>query len=234
MLIVLNSKEQKLLDLLTALPPDTAGAERILREEPFSTEEITRVAVTYVYECFCEAGDFAEDIGIPHPTEIVPGLHSTYILEVIRFLLPYGLDPNGIHEDCNVMEALMYVDNEFLAADTLALLLEEGGKHDLLIPDMGETLFASVDFDVFFDAVEQQNRQRYAALVHCWMVLMGYGARCGTEKTQVFREADSPEYFDLQKLKNHRNYGFVLTHLEDGYAISIYDKSTLWEVARIR
>lgn len=40
--------------------------------------------------------------------------------------------------------------------------------------------------------------------------------------------------FSLHKLRNHRNYGFCVIHLENDFAISIYDKATLWEVARIQ
>ena len=232
--IELSEREQKLFDYLTVIPPDMNGAEHYLQAETLDRDEVTRVAIEYADACFCEAGDFAYKQGIPHPAGIVPDLHSTYILDVVKFLLRYGMDPNGVHEDYNIMDSLRFVDNEYLAADTLVLLLEHGGKPNLMIPGEGETLFNTLDFDVFFDAIEQYDRQRYAALVRCWMVLIGYGARCGEDKMQMFREYNSSEIFDLQKLKNHRNYYFRVTHLENDFAISIYDKDTLWEVARIK
>ena len=234
MYIKMNEREQKLLDLLTAIPPDMVGAAYMLQTEHLDCDEVTKVAIGYAYECFCEAGDFAYEHRIPHPAAIVPNLHSTYILDIIKLLLRYGLDPNGVHEDDNIMNSLRFVDNELIAADTLVLLLGHGGKTDLIIPGEGDTLFNAADFAVFYDAVEQYDRQRYASLVHCWMVMIGYGARCGEDKMQAFRECNSTEPFDWDKLKKHRNYYFGITHLENDFAISIYDKDTLWEVARIK
>lgn len=231
--IGLNAREQGLLGLLTAIPPDMDGAERYLQENHLGCGEVTRTALEYAACCYCEAGDFAHEQKIPRPETTVPGLHSTYILDVLRLLLRYGLDPNGVYAGCNIMDSLRFVDNELLAADALALLLEHGGKTDMRIPGEEETLFQTMNFDVFFGAVEQYDRQQYVAIVHCWMVLLGYGARSGAKKIQVFREYDSAEVFDLRKLKNHRNYYFGILHTERGSAISIYDKKTLWELARV-
>ena len=66
------------------------------------------------------------------------------------------------------------------------------------------------------------------------MVLIGYGARFGEDKIQVFREYDSSDAFDLSKLKKHRDFYFGITRFGDDLTISIYDKKTLWEVARIK
>ena len=141
--IKLSEKEQKLLSMLTMIPPSFEAAAQLLAAEKFTTDEVTRVAIEYSDECFCEVDDFESENNIPRPKGVVPNLHSTYIVDVIRFLLQYGLDPNGIHEDCNIMDSLHYVDNEFLAADALALLLEHGGNHDLIVD--GEELFSSTD-----------------------------------------------------------------------------------------
>ncbi len=234
MSIALSEREQALFDLLIAIPPEMVNAEQYLQENKLTESEVTRVAIRYADECFCDAGDFAWENNLPHTEEIIPELHSTHLYDVVNLLLRYGLDPNGTYDGDNIMHLLKYVDNEFLSADTIALLLEKGGKVDLAIPDTCASLFGEVDFDVFFDAIEQRYRQRYAALVHYWMVMIGYGARCGEGKMQVFREYDSSDVFDLAKLKNHRNYYFGITRLGDDFAISIYDKNTLWEVARIK
>lgn len=230
----LNEREKKLLDLLLAIPPKMDDAECYLQAEGLKGKEITKVAIEYTEYCFCEAGDFAYEQGIPHPPDIIPNLHSTYIFDVIQLLLQNGLDPNDIFEDQNVMSNLEYVDNEFLAADTLALLLEHGGKIDRILPDTAETLSQTIEFDVFNDAIEQRDRQRYAALVHCWMVLIGYGAQYTEDSIQTFTEHHPWKMFDLRKLRNHRNYYFGVMQLENRVAISIYDKKTLCEVARLQ
>ena len=199
MSIVLSEREQALFDLLFAIPPEMVSAELYLQKNELTESEVTRVAIRYADECFCDAGDFAWENNLPHTEKIVPGLHSTHLYDVVNLLLRYGLDPNGVHDEDNVMDLLKYVDNELLAADTLALLLENGGKTNLGIPYTCGELFNEVNFDVFFDAVEQTDRVRYMSLVHYWLVLIGYGARCGEGKMQVFREYDSSDAFDLAK-----------------------------------
>lgn len=229
-----SNREQKLLDCLTVIPPNFAAAESRIRADKLNQDEINRVALVYVHACFFEVVDYAQAHGIPQPTEIIPNLHSSYILDVIKFLLRFGLDANAICEDYNIMDSLRYIDNELLAADALALLLEYGGKTDLMIPSEGESFFDATDFEVFFAASEMGNRQLFASIVHCWMVMLGYGASYPADVVQLFKEYDSSEIFDLRKLKNHRNYYFGVTHLDNDFAISIYDKNTLWEVARIK
>lgn len=135
MSIVPNQKEQGLLKLLLEIPPNMEAAEKYLQNETLTADEVTRASIAYANECFCDAGDFAHEQEIPHPTELVFGLHSTYIYDVIALLLRYGLEPNRIHDNWNIMEILKYVDNEFVAADALALLLEHGGKTDTTVPD---------------------------------------------------------------------------------------------------
>ena len=226
--IKLNEREQKLLDLLIMIPPNIDGAECYLRTEDLDRNEVTKVAIEYVYECFCEVDDYECTNNIPRPKDIVQNLHSTYIIDVIALLLQHGLDPNGIYEDCNIMESLHYVDNEFLAADALALLLEHGGNYNLVVD--GEELFRSTDFDVFFDTIEQYERQKYASLVHYWMVMIGYGARCGEDKMQAFREYNSSETFDWDKLKNHRNYYLGRVSKPSNHCFPALSRPFLWGI----
>ncbi len=226
----LNEKESRLFERLAAIPPDFPAAEQLLQENPYSSQEITRIALAYAWECSREVCDFEQEHGVTFPAGICPGLHSTYIVEIIRLLLEHGLDPNDIYDDENIMDRMQYIDNELLGADALRLLLEKGGDPDLNLPR--EPLFEAVDFDVFFAAIEQYNRPFFTSNVHCWMVLLGYRTRYWENCMQRFREYDSPDMFVLSKLKDHRKYSFALIRLEDGFAISIFDKETLWEVAR--
>ena len=114
----------------------------------------------------------------------------------------------------------------------MTLLLENGGNINIICN--GERLFDYVDFDVFFDSVEQEWRHRYASWVRCWMVMLGYGGwkNYKNDNIRLFKEYNTERIFDIEKLKNHRNYYFGLSS-ENGGTIHIYDKKTLWEVARI-
>ncbi|MBQ3014114.1 MAG: hypothetical protein IJD75_03105 [Clostridia bacterium] len=230
----LKGKEQKLLDLLTVVPLDFSAVKKLLNKEEFSLEEVTRVALGYVDACYDDESRFLGDKNVLFSKEIVPNLHSAYIVEVVRLLLPYGLEPNGIYGYGNIMREIAYMHNEYLGADALALLLENGGDPNLMLPFLEESVFESIDFDAFFGAVEQENRTKYDAWVHAYMVMIGYGAHIREDRIEVFKEYDSEQYFDLKKLRNHRDFYFGLTERKEGISISIYDKETLWEVVRIQ
>lgn len=232
----INEKSQRLLDTLMTIPPDFAAAEKLLQQECFSSDEVTKVAMRYADECFLDIADtfrtnpddrisFSDFMP---PPGVVPRLHSTYLYDVVKLLLDYGLDPNAIIDEDNIMEMLLYVDNEYVAADTMALLLEHGGNPNLSVD--GESVFQQVDFGIWFDAVELYIRWRYDAWVHTWMVLLAYG--CEGSGIKVFREYNSDALFDLKKLKDHHNYYFGLSYENGDRMIHIYDKKTFWEVAR--
>lgn len=238
--LLLNDKSQQLLDALMTIPPDLATAEKLLQQECFSSDEVTKVAMRYAEECFLDIADtFRTDpddrisfTGFMPPAGVISGLHSTYVYDVVKFLLAYGLDPNAIFDaggdQYNIMDQLLFVDNEYLAADTLALLLQHGGNPELIVD--GESIFQQIDFGIWFDAVELYIRWRYDAWVHIWMVLLAFG--CENSGIQVFREYNSDAMFDLKKLRDHRNYYYGLSYENGNRMIHIYDKKTFWEVAR--
>lgn len=231
----LSEMETRLFALLETIPPQLEETERFLEENRLTAESVTKVGIWYAERCFCEAGD-VRDEGISNPTAVIPDLHSTYIYEVTELLLRYGLDPNAVYGQSNVLYELQYVDNEFLAADTLALLFEHGADPNLTVD--GESFFDLIHFDAFFDALEQYDRIRYASHIHFWMVMLGYGADrlAPPVQCQLFREYDydacNEPLFTLDKLRDHRKYAFCVIHGEEGTEICIFDKDTLWEVAR--
>ena len=225
--IELTEAAETVLEQLMMIPPNFLGAEQILSDGRLTAQEVTWIGNMYVEECIWDTDNHYDTEGI------IPGLHSTYIYEVVELLLRYGLDPNQEYDEGNILFALECVDNEFLAADTLDLLLQAGG--DPALEDDGETFLESLNFDIFFDAVEQYQRQQYASLVHLWMVAIGNSDDFGSVEDRIcfFREYDSDTVFDYRKLRNHRNYYFGITHRDNGFEINIYDKETLWEVVRI-
>jgi len=227
-----NEKEKQLLNLLLQIPPDFKEAERFLAQESCSKKEISSIALEYIDACIgdinysiCNGDDMLFN-KTSIPAAEIQDLNSTYLFEVIKFLLNYGLDPNLIIEDNNVMMSLCFVANELIAADTFAMLLEHGGNYNLACD--GETIFQTLSFMVFNDAYEEADITKYRSAVHCWMVAIGYGARYEHKEIEVFRTNDTEGYFDLNMLKNHRDYDFELKKY-----INIYEKSTRRIVARI-
>lgn len=83
-----------------------------------------------------------------------------------------------------------------------------------------------------------EDRELYDAIVHCWVVMIGYGARLsgGESAIEVFIDDNTGEIFDLTKLKKHRKYSAFLSNVpsrENGWSLHIVDNDTMWEVARI-
>ena len=64
---------------------------------------------------------------------------SSNMPQVFDLLLKYGLDPNAVCEGETVLSCVSSVYNEYIAADTMVLLMEHGGNPNLVVS--GERLF---------------------------------------------------------------------------------------------
>ena len=223
----LNEKQKALITELNSIPPNFNEIKKLLNENDYSSEDVTYVATAFVENCEFESYEYFKSENAQ--------VRSKYLYDIVKLLLEYGLNPNTVFEnDKNIMESLMFNDYEYVAADTLGLLLEYGGDVNLEIDE--ERLFDRIDFDVVFDAIEQSDRKRYDALVHCWLVMLGYGAKNadGTIPVDLFKEYNNTmftnEVFDISNLKNHRNYKFWLTFEPDTdskWSLHIFDKKTV-------
>ena len=238
---LLTANAQLLFGKLMQIPPNMQEICALLETGHFSSDDVSRAAVAFSNACVDESLDHV--INREHvweyqsrSAEVVKGEHSTFLFEIVKLLLEYGLDPNAVYEDENIMCDLRFIENEYVAADTMALLLEHGGDLDLEVD--GDSVFSDIDFAVIFDAVEQSDRRRYDALVHVWFVCLGYGGRLkdGKAGLELYKDRNSGEIFELSKLKNHRNYSFGLTNVPchgEQWSLHIFDKQTMWEVVRL-
>lgn len=234
----LTEKAAELYGLLFTKSFDIDALKRALLTGSFSKEDVNLAAYKYVDDCQNDLLDDDWEIHHGEPGEVVLGYESSHMLEAIRVLLEYGLDPNTIFtealtdeitEEYNIMQSLRYIDNGYVAADTLALLLENGGNPSLIID--GNSFVRDVNFDLIFDLNNQEDRIRYDALVHFWMVLVGYGARLEHGEPCVDPCGD----FDVGNLRNHRQYYYGAIESDrsnDHMEICFFDKETNWEVAR--
>ncbi|MBQ8653460.1 MAG: hypothetical protein IJ507_00855 [Clostridia bacterium] len=194
----------------------------------YSADDISEAACRYVHEC--------RDEELPadrSPGETVEGVCSAHMPQSLEILLAYGLDPNRIwREDTaeiNILEELMHIPNGYVAADSLALLLRHGGNPDLIVD--GESLLHNCSFDLLFDLVNQEDRIRYDALVHYWMVLAGHGAR----DEKGLAHIDMRPGHDESELRNHRDvyYGAIESDCsEDRTEICFFSRNTNWEIGR--
>lgn len=233
--------ERLLYDLLIQIPPDFKQLRSRLETGGYFPESLSRVALNYVEECFDETienGYGKEGSGhyFSRPAVLVEGEHSTYLFQVIELLLEFGLDPNAVVDGENIMQLMPYIGNEYVAADTFALLFEHEADKGLIVD--GWSLFKDIDFNVLYDAAGQYDRRMYDSLVHCWFVWLGYGARLENGETglELFHDDSTGKVFDVSKLRNHRNYTFGLSNVPshgENWSLHIFDKQTMWEVARL-
>ena len=242
----LNQNAQKLYDMLFTREFDIERLKVELDSGAYSADDVNLAALQYVDDCMWNLADMEIpedscecDYCIPRAFgEIVPGQESSHMLEAVAVLLEYGLDPNKIYRkyytpdhysEYNIMSELAWISNGYLAADTLVLLLEHGGNPNLFVD--GDNLEGEAAFRLQLDLFEMKDRATYDALVHYWMVLVGYGAKLKDGSEPV----DRCQNFDTANLKKHRNYYYGAIHSdrsEDHMEICIFDKLSNWEVAR--
>ena len=223
------------------IPPDLSAVESLLKDKQYNTAVISRAGYDFADHCF-EEDRYYEEKYRKHQYEdavLDTSRNSAYLPQVIELLLKFGLDPNAICENDNIMSAVKYVVNEYVAADTLALLFEHGGKTHLSVD--GFNLACDLDFDIMFDAFNLRDRRAYDSMVHCWFVLLGYSNNMIRDKeaVTVFSEQRCDcalENFKISDLKQHRNYYFGISNVSsrgEDWSLHIFNKRTRWEVARL-
>ena len=232
----LTGKANNLYNLLFTKNFDAERLFAELASGVYDKDDVNLAAFQYVDDCLDDLADYEDEnrkLG-----EIIPGFESSHMLEALRILLKYGLDPNRIidvseienyKEESNIMSELRFVENGYIAADSLSLLLENGGNPSIIINNA--SLVRDINYDLIFDLYNMPNRYRYDALVHYWMVLVGYGAKLENGESTVDPCGD----FDISKLRNHRQYYYGAIESdrsEDHMEICFFDKETNFEVAR--
>ena len=242
-MLELTEKCKRLYERLMKIPADLDEIRTELETGGYTPDELAAVSCAFVETCYYETWDRnCEDEGderyIFHmsPAVVIQNEHSTYLRETMKLLLEYGLEPNAIVDDSSILDTIRHINNEYIAADTLALLFEYGAYVNLRVK--GERVFENIDFQILFDTVEQNDRRYYDSLVHCWFVWLGYGARLenGESGLELYQDYYTKKEFDLSSLRNHRNFTFGLSHVrchDENWSLHIFDKRTLWEVARM-
>lgn len=236
-----SAESEELLSQLLIIPPDLSAIESLLKIRKYNPDVISRAGYDLVDLCFDDGYSYYEEF-IEHQYEeavLDTSKSSAYLPQIIDLLLKYGLDPNADCDDDNIMCAVKYVVNAYAAADTLALLLEHGGKTDLVVGSFD--LAGDLDFDIVYDTINSGERRAFDSLVHCWFVLLAYSNNMihGKEAVTVFskqRYAFELGDFKISDLKQHRNYYFGLSNVSgrgENWSLHIFDKRTRWEVARL-
>ncbi len=216
-----------LKSLFAEIPPDMKKIRAILSSRAFSRNELTELALDCIWNCAYEYNDARiQGQTVPNPEQ----MHSGYIVDEISLLLEFGLDPNDIAEDENIMQNAVWIDTPNVAAAVLKLLLAHGGNPSLNIP--GDPLFEYIDFMVFYDDEPHQRPH----VIQCWLLLMAYGGHYPDGKIYLSMLGEN----SIEIFKDFTRFSYEIeetpetTGTGNDRKIHIYNKETGEKVAVTR
>ena len=233
-----SENAQKLYDLLYTKNFDKDELIAQLASGVFSADDIDMAAYSYVDNC--GEAEFEARVnnlfdGIAFG-ELVPGIESSHLVEAVKILLDYGMDPNRLFEydddsgHANIMLALAFVFNGYQAADAAAEILSRGGNPSLIVDDA--SLIRELNFELLYCIRGDEEFRYYSdSVAHYWMVFIGYGAKLenGGESVEPYKD------FNISLLRNHRQYYYGMVRSErykGDMDICFFDKDTNREVVR--
>ena len=222
---------ERLFQLCSQKPLPLDSVRAFLRKQQYTAEQLTQVMIRHLKEnCWWETQDFEST------HERMPQKHEAFcadLYELIQLFLEFGLKSNLIYARETVLSLVLYIDYQYAAADIARLLLENGADPNAIVDDEGEeTAFGRIDGDVVFGALEQDDRRVYDALVHAWLVMVGFGAKTNVGEVPVkLKDGCSVEMF-----REHERFDFTIEMTKasrDGWIMHIFEKETGKEVAEL-
>lgn len=120
--VIVISKIEYLLSMLMELPPKLDMIEKELQEKEYTAEEVTLSVCKVAENCFLECRDFEEEFKRKPNKE---DIHSFYIYKICELLLNYGLNPNLIIEDTNIMYELRYIDYKIYRCRNIKVVIRQ-------------------------------------------------------------------------------------------------------------
>ena len=206
---------ESLLTLMSELPPDLSKIEDELKKSTYTSEAVTAAACEFVDNGTRDYTDYIDDHGYAPKDEEI---NSTYIYDICKLLLGYGLDPNMIlgeeYDQKNIMYGLYWQTKPYVAADTLRLLIEHGADPHLEFEY--ESIYNISDRGICFDITEGYANDpdysiKFDCRFHFWLVLLA---------TVSDDEKD-------KKYIQHEKYDHVITRRDDStWDIGVTLKST--------
>jgi len=206
-------------------PSELEKIEELLSLYKPDKKELAYLAIKFADECYWEHQTSIEFERISYEK-----MHSNFIIDAIKLLLKYGLDPNDIVDDENVLWQTVWIDAPNVAASLMKLLLENGADPNHFIPAESETLFGSIATDLSYDISE--NGYTYRHFVQCWLLLAGYGG--------CFKDGETPitmlDKNSVEIFKDFEAYYYEIELFPEEYGTNkwemhVYDIKTKKEVA---
>ena len=223
--------KNELIKLFSAIPPDWDTIRDILYKHSFTKEELAEIAYEATDQCFCEYQDAVEKF--KYKNIVIQNLHGYYIVEILRLLLNYGLDPNVCIGTDNALWNAQYIDFPNAGAAVMRLLLEHGGNPNLVLPDSDGTFYGGAEWslleDVDLDVLEDARDYGLDFSVQCWMVLAAFGKtfRDGTPAVTMLNGNN------IEILKEFERFDYKVEMIDRYYYnLCIFNKETSEEVAK--
>lgn len=216
---------EELYQACCAIPCDLVKIRRLLETKHYTPKELTQTAQRFVMDdCTFDSDDFCRENG-REPERRELAVHNLY--ELLTLLLEFGLDPNAIGDDGNIMSQLCYVYNGYDAANSMRLLLENGGNPNLMLEDY--SICGWMGVRVSFD-LSEYGPDDLDDMIHTWFVLLGYGSRSSTGEEQI----DMKNGHSVEELRQHEQYHYVVERHSaewNDWTMHIIQKDTGEEIA---
>lgn len=149
-----------------------------------------------------------------------------HLPEVTALFLARGMDANAAVKGCPLLERAF-----FACADTVRILLEHGAQLTAVSSE-GCTVFQTLDDEIVFAAVEQEDRDILDRRLHAWLVLVGFGSR--------LRDGGAPLQpaagYDLADFRDHGRFDCRVMPdpvAREGWTLIVTDRTTGREAARL-
>lgn len=207
---------ERISEIFEETPYNIEEIRKLLLLRQFTEDELAQLAIDFTDYCFCE---YYDALNPECESVTIDNMHSNHIVAAIRLLLEFGLNPNTIVNDENVMWNTMFIDTPNVAASVMKVLLESGGNPNHFIPAEGESLFDCISFKVSYN----EYTHKYFYTVQCWLLLMAYGAcwqngkiplkMLGEKTVDIFKDFELYDY-EIEPLPQIPNrYGCWIMHI---------------------
>ncbi len=210
------NKTEYLLELCHKPESNIAEIEQYLNESGFNPEETTHLLFRFLEE-------YAYHFECPRP--LPDDLIEPKLIEVFKVFSKYGLQPNLIINELNIMQVIRHIYYGNTAPVLVRMLLEHGLDPNLEVD--GETIFEELDFDIVFDVVELENKALFNIEFKVWLVMMGYGGTIQGGRCPV----ELKNGYEIEMFKRFENFDYEIEFLKKDWIMHIFNKESGEEVA---
>ena len=218
-------KVKEIIELFTAIPPKWNEIRDLLGKHQFSKEELAEIAYKVTDSCFLERVDVENNCFRPFDETC----HGFYVLDSLKLLLDFGLDPNVIAGENNIMWHSKHIDapDELnMGAQALRLLLEHGGNPNLMDHWDGLTFFEDIDYYISSDGEDG-----YLTRFPFFLVLAAFGGSIEGRTPLIMLEGNKVDIFKDFELFDFKIETLPKKHAEGDWIVHIFNKNTKEEVA---